>query len=513
MKKIYIIISIFAFTVSSCKKGFIELTPKDQYSSATFYQTEPQFRQAIAAAYVPLRDLMVNDYFTSEMRSDNTHYQPYPSNRGTAYIYRENIADFTDNPTNAYTNAVYFHCYSGISKANIVIGRIEGADIPAAAKSDIAGQAKFLRAWNYFKLVRYFGSVPLFLKEVIKAEEAFLPRSTADEVYNQIIADAKDAIAELAMPAKFPQTGQATKGSATMLLADVYVTQKKYAEAEALLITLPAMGYALLSNYADVFLPANKNSKESLFEVQYLEGIQGGQQSNFIYLFLLRTTNTTLITGIATNNSGIGGWNTPTQDIIDAYEADDKRKDASVAIAEGAYNTSDLFVISGNKSIVNYIPAAGKAGVPYIKKYLHTPHVAPNNTNDNWPIYRYADALLLLAEAQNEQGKTGAALLNLNLVRARAGLAVLTETNQALLRDIILHERRVELAFENHRWDDLIRTGKAIEVMNAYGAKLKQQHSYLSPDSYNVTTNRLLYPIPQSERELNPALTQNPGYF
>lgn len=456
---------------------------------------------------------MVNDYFTSEMRSDNTHYQPYPGNRGTAQVHRENIADFTDNPTNAYTNAVYFHCYSGISKANIVIGRIAEADITGAAKNDIDGQAKFLRSWNYFKLVRYFGGVPLFIKEVTKADEAFLPRSTADEVYNQIIADAKDAIAELAVPAKFPQTGQATKGSATMLLAELYMTQKKYAEAEALLTTLPAMGYALLPNYADVFLTTNKNSKESLFEVQYLEGLQGGQQSNFIYLFLPRTTNTTLITGVATNNSGNAGWNIPTQDIIDAYELNDKRKDASIGIAEGTHNASDLFVISANKSIENYTPAAGKAGVPYIKKYLHTPHVASNNTNDNWPIYRYADALLLLAEAQNEQGKSGEALANLNLVRARAGLVPATETNQNLLRDIILHERRVELAFENHRWHDLVRTGKAIEVMNAYGAKLKQQYSYLSPDSYNVTANRLLYPIPQSERELNPALTQNPGYF
>jgi len=113
MKRIYII-AIVAMAASSCKKNFIELTPEDQYSAATFYKTEAQFRQALTAAYAPLRDLMTNDFFTNEMRSDNTHYQPYPSNRGTAYTQRENIADFTDNPTNAYTNAVYFHCYYGI---------------------------------------------------------------------------------------------------------------------------------------------------------------------------------------------------------------------------------------------------------------------------------------------------------------------------------------------------------------------------------------------------------------
>jgi hypothetical protein len=138
--------------------------------------------------------------------------------------------------------------------------------------------------------------------------------------------------------------------------------------------------------------------------------------------------------------------------------------------------------------------------------------VAPNNTNDNWPIYRYADALLLLAEAQNEQGKTGPALNNLNLVRARAGLKATTEANQTALRAIILHERRVELAFENHRWNDLVRTGTAIPVMTAYGNKAKTIYSNLPADAFNITNNRLLFPIPQSERGINPDLTQNPGY-
>ena len=273
------------------------------------------------------------------------------------------------------------------------------------------------------------------------------------------------------------------------------------------------MGYGLNANYADAFLTTNKNSKESLFEIQYLQGTAvGTAPSNFIYMFLPRTTTTTMITGTATNNSTTGGWNTPTQDLISAYEANDKRLDASIGIAEGAYNASDLLVISANKSIIGYTPVAGKVGIPYIKKYLHTPHLAVNNSNDNWPIYRFSDALLLLAEAQNEQGKT-AALTSLNLVRVRAGLPPSTETNQALLRDIIAHERRIELAFENRRWHDLVRTGKAVSVMNAYGVKLKQLYNWLTPDSYNVTNDKLLFPIPQSERELNPDLTQNKGYF
>ncbi|WP_342646113.1 RagB/SusD family nutrient uptake outer membrane protein [Mucilaginibacter sp. CSA2-8R] len=512
MKKIYIMVALLALTATACKKEYIDLAPKDSYTDASFYKTADQFKQAAVAAYAPLRDVLVNDYFTSEMRSDNTIYQPYPSNRGTAYLYRESISNFTNTSTNDYVNAVWQHCYTGISRTNIVIERLKLADFDDATKQPIDGQAKFLRAYYYFKLVRLFGGVPLFLKEVTKAEDTFLPRVAADAVYAQIIQDAKDAISELSAPAKFPQTGEATKGSATMLLAEVYATQKKWADAETLLTTLSSMGYALNANYADAFTPANKNSKESLFDVQFLEGTVLGTTPNPLpFHFLPRSTNTSIITGIVINNSSTGGWNTPTQDLISTYEANDKRLDASIGIAEGTYNTSDLFTYSANKSVVNYTPAAGKIGVPYIKKYEHPPLIAVTGSSDNFPVYRYSDALLLLAEVQNEQGKSP--LSPLNTVRLRAGLPAATATSQAALRDVIAHERRVELAFENHRWHDLVRTGRAIDVLNAFGAKLKTQVNYLTADTYIVNTNKLLYPIPQPEVDLSSgAVIQNPGY-
>ncbi|WP_245447142.1 RagB/SusD family nutrient uptake outer membrane protein [Mucilaginibacter celer] len=512
MKKIYLLLALIAIGATACKKSYIDLSPEDSYTDVTFYKTPDQFKQAVIAAYAPLRDVLVNDYFTSEMRSDNTIYQPKPSDRGTAYLYREAIPNFTNTSTNSYVNAVWQHCYTGISRTNIVIERLKTTTFDASVKQPLDGQAKFLRALYYFKLVRLFGGVPLFLKEVTSADEAFLPRSTADQVYTQIIADAKDAISELPSPAKFPQTGEATKGSATMLLADVYVTQKKWADAETLLNTMAGMGYGLNANYADAFTPTNKNSKESVFDIQFLEGTLVGTSPNpLTFHFLPRSTNTSVITGIAINNSSTGGWNTPTQDLINSYEPNDKRLDASIGIAEGTYNASDLFAYSANKSIIGYTPAAGKTGVPYIKKYVHTPIAAITGSSDNFPIYRYSGALLLLAEAQNEQGKSP--LTPLNAVRARAGLDPVTTADQAQLRDIILHESRVELAFENHRWHDLVRTGRAVDVMNAFGAALKTQVSYLTPDTYNVTTSKLLYPIPQTEIDLNPGvMTQNPGY-
>lgn len=513
MKKLLVLLAIFALCATSCSDNFLNLSPKDQPSSTTYFLTASGLEQALTATYAPLRDLLVNDFYTGELRSDNTHYEYNPSNRGTAIVFREQVADFNNKPDNNYVNAVYYHLYKTISRANTVIDRAALAtEVDESTKARIVGEAKFLRAFSYFKLVRYFGGVPLYLKEVASSSDAFVPRSSVDEVYQQILSDATDAHQSLSKPAKFPQSGRATKGSATMLLADIYTELKRYSDAEALLRTLPAMGYQLLPDYSDVFSTSNKNSRESIFEVQYQQGLQGGQHSDLIYRFLPRSKNTGIITGVASDNGGIGGWGTPTDDLINAYEPGDLRLDASIGIAEGNYNASYDFVFSANKSVINYTPADGKMGIPYIKKYV-TPHVEKNNTDNNWPIYRYSEALLLLAECLNEQGKTTEALTPLNQVRNRAGLSNISGVSQDDLRKIILHERRVELAFENHRWHDLVRSGRAVEIMNKYGSELKKEHTYLLPHTYQVKEYMLLYPIPQFEIEIDPeGLTQNPGY-
>jgi len=505
MKKIAMASALLTLiAVTSCNKDFIDLKPKSSYTDEAFYKTEAQFKAAVVAAYAPLRDVLVNDYFTSEMHSDNTGYQPILSNRGTGYVDRENISDFTNTSTNAYTAAAWHHSYTGISRCNIIIGKLPAADIPEASKTNLDGQVKFLRALNYFKLVRLYGPLPLLVTEVAKTSDAFIPRSSVEDVYARIIADAKDAINELPAP-KFPQTGVATKGAATMLLAEVYATQKKWSDAEILLKDLLTMGYSLYANYDDVFLPANKNGKESIFEIQFLGGTVTGSTPNPLsFHFIPRSTNTKLLTGITINNTSTGGWNTPTQNLIDDFEPNDKRLDASIGIAEGTYNASDYFTYSAVKSIIGYIPTPGKVGVPYIKKYLHSPLPNTTGSSDNFPVYRYADALLLLAEVLNEQpGKSPEALTYLNMVRDRAfgaNVSTITTADPVALREIIYHERRVELAFENHRWEDLLRTGRAISVLNAFGITI---------DNHN-----LLFPVPNSEIGVNPQLLpQNPGYF
>lgn len=512
MKKIYIIIALMGLIASSCKKSFTDLAPKSSYSDANYFLNTQQIGAAVTAAYAPLRDVVVNDYLMSEMRSDNTIYQGFLSNRGTAYTDREKLSDFMDASTDSYTALEWQYCYQVISRANIVITRLPNANIvPADTAAQFDGQCKFLRALMYFKLVRLFGPVPLFVKEVTTAEAAFLPRSSVEDVYAQIVADANDAIKELPVVKGFPQTGAATKGSATILLADVDVYLKKYADAVTLLNTLPAMGYGLNASYADVFDPAKKNSMESLFEVQFLGGTGTGTAPNpLLFHFLPRSNSTALVTSLAITNTSTGGWNTPTQDLISNYEAGDKRLDASIGIVEGAYDASNYFTYSAVKSVVGYTtPPAGKVAVPYIKKYEHTP-LAISGNSDDFPIYRYSEALLLLAEALNEQGQSP--LSPLNTVRFRAGLSPITATDQASLRTAILHERRIELAFEDKRWHDLVRSGTAVAVMNAFGTILKTQIDYISPDSYIVNDDKLLYPIPAAEIGVNTLLTQNHGY-
>jgi hypothetical protein len=288
------------------------------------------------------------------------------------------------------------------------------------------------------------------------------------------------------------------------------MTRKKFAEAEPLLKDVTKMGYALLPNYADVFALQNKNSTESVLEVQFQMGDQD-QQSQFIYWFMPKTKDAQPITGVTANTLLTGGWNVPTQDLLDAYEPGDKRKDASIAVAEGVPDSDGEFKAEAVKSIVNYQTPPGKIARLFVRKYLHA-HGRGANTDDNWPLYRYADVLLLLAESLNEQGKVGEALPYLNLVRSRAGLTPAATGDQTALRAIIAHERRIELAFENHRWNDLVRTGQAITVMTAFGVKQKQLYNYLPANSYQVTQNRLVYPIPYSEMQLNKQLVQNDGY-
>lgn len=514
--KPFIYLAFALISLGSCKKDFLTLYPEGNLNEGNFYKSTQDFQQAVNGAYTPLRNVANEAYFMDENRSDNTHYDYNAQDRGNAL--RENLVDFLDDANHPTILARYQADYLGISRTNVILDRLSNITfvMADADKNQIIAEAKALRAHYYFDLVRNYGGVPLELHEIQSSANAFSARASSEEVYAQVILDLTDAINLLAVPNfSAGQTGRVTKGSVETELSAVYLQRKEYAKAIPHLKNVTQMGYSLYPNFRDVFNPANKNgNKEIIFDVQFQSGTTG-QQSNFIYRFTPITTNTLNILGVSFNNT-IGGWNVPTDNLIATFESGDKRFDASIGIVEGTLDANSSFKPTRVVSAVNYVPTPGVIAKVFAKKYYFPPYPVFNqNTDQNWPLYRYSDVLLMLAECLNEGGIPGEALPYLNQVRTRAfgaGNGQIITTNQAALRNIIAKERRSELAFENKRWPDLIRTGQAITTMNVYGADLKLKYGYLLPQSYNVTENRLLWPIPLREIQLNSKLVQNPGY-
>ena len=495
MKPRIIVAWLVGFGLTSCQDK-LTIVPETALSSATFFTKEADFQQAVNAAYVPLRAI-VNDraWILGEMHSDNTYY--YRNILFGATEQQENIADFSVPTANGVTTNVhvlnqYRLDYQIIARTNQVLSTIDKVEFGADSKNNLRGQALFLRAYAYFELARYFGKVPLHLTPVTNRSEAALPLASEEEVYAQIIKDADEAT-RLLLPKATQEAGRATSGAAKTLLANVYIVRKQWAEAEKLLREVVANGgYALMPEYADAFstTTGNKNNPESVFEVQFQEG-SAGYNGTLIYNFLPRPITADELKAITgTSNpqplSGEGN-NAPTPDIIAAYENGDKRKEASIGYV----------TLSGSLR-------ANKT-YPYIKKFAK-PHAVHNVTGNNWPVYRYAEVLLFLAEALNEGGKTAEAAIYLNQVRTRAGLA----NASGDLRRAIYQERRVDLAFENKRWFDLVRTGRVVEVITAYGNRVKANpQDYYYPAGATFPSNAFTnldpyYALPAEEAALTP---------
>lgn len=495
MKKTFITILSLGLFLSSCTDSFLELPSETSLSTATFYKTEADFQQAVNATYAPLRSLyngtsgvnVSGAWAMGEMHSDNTYFMFNSGYR--AFVDAESIANFVLQASNGISTAKYVADYQIIARANQVLAPIDGVSFGTDSKNNIKGQAFFLRALAYFDLVQYYGKVPLHLIPVTNRSEAALPLAEVDAIYTQIIKDVTEA-AKL-LPAKSKQeAGRATSGAAKTLLGNIYAVQKKWDLAETVLKEVIDSGeYSLLSDYAAVFSVSNKNNQESVFEVQFKESTEG-YASRFIYDFLpmpITAAQVTAITGAANEQAlTVEAVNIPTPDLINAYEAGDKRKAISIASVD----------IDGKT-------------YPYIKKLLQ-PNAQANITGTNWPVYRYAEVILLYAEALNENGKTTNATQYLNMVRNRAGLGNTTASSQVDVRAAILAERRVELAFENKRWLDLVRTGNATTVISAYGARVKanpQAYYYpagSAPAPAAFSTINLLFPLPASESLLSP---------
>ena len=479
-----IAIALLGFSFSSCS-DVLEQNPQTDLSENDFYKTADDILSAVNGAYSSLQegDIYGNWYVFGEIPSDNTRNQL----SGSVTTQNEFDQFYIDTQNSMIAN-FWKAAYKVINRTNTILGRIDGIEINTELANRYKLECKFIRALMYFNLVRVYGDVPLVLKEISISESYDILREPKENVYNQIIADLKEA-QDLPVSYSTAEDGRATQGAAKALLANVYMTLHKYAEAETILAEIINSGrYSLLENtpgslnidgYKNVFSPVNHNSKEGIFEIQFLKGGYG-EGSNYANNFAPENSGTNVVAV-----GGTGGNNIPEMDIYNAYEEGDLRRDFSMSL--GYYD---------NRKNNEWVESR------YVCKFMDVPY-QNNDASNNYPVIRYADVILMYAEALNQNGKTAEACKYLNMTRRRGFGYQTTETSPVDLQTtdkaqfalMVEQERRVELAFENHRWFDLIRTGRAVEVMRSKG--------------FSLNETNLICPIPQKQIDVNPKLTQN----
>lgn len=380
---------------------------------------------------------------------------------------------------NFYTNS-----YLLIDRANRVIINVPKINMDAAKKGRVVGEAKFLRALAYFNLVRAFGDVPLVIQPTTDVVNVAVARTSTDSVYAQILADLRDAEAAQ-LPDKYTaagEVGRATIGAVKTLLAKVYLTRKDFANAAAKAKeVIDANTYKLFPDYKDIFVPENKNGMEHIFSVQYscLRSDYGSPMARNFAIYFSYPINQD------------GGAYQAYPAYADSYLPTDYRKKITI-ITEKVNPATGALVQS-------------RTG-PHVDKYWDPSPCGANSARNNFIVLRYADVLLMYAEALNEiNGPTAEAYDAINQVRTRARNGDpaaepqdLSGLTQEQFRDAVLQERSWELCYEGHRRWDLLRTGKYLSTMQAFGIP--------------ATEKNLLYPIPQNERDVNAALSQNTGY-
>ncbi len=491
MKKIYVYL-LLAISAISCE-DFLELEPVNNFTVDGFFENESQLDRAVSGAYIKNRALHNNyQWKIGEMRSDNTSFQDNPNQ--TANLNLEEMDYFLMTVGNNEVRDYWRELYDGISRCNYVLLNIDGINFMDNNDKNVRkGEALFLRVWYFFNLARAYGDVPYTVNTVSTLDEAlsdeFIARIDQDVVYDSLMMDIDKAIEYL--PVSHPQEdyGRATRGAALMLKAKMLMTHnQRYDLAIPVLEELSSLGYELLDDYESIFNPDNKGNREMIFEIQYSFAL--GQASNFISRFVPWNSGTDLLfegTEIAAPGSG---RNQPTREIIDLYSDDDIRKSVNIAY---------------------YITNDGDS-IPYMGKYAY-PLLNIGAQDVNWPMFRYADALLMLAECYNEvNGFDQNAIGILNLIRLRAGVPPYSDASSdpdlvldgpEALGEAIARERRLELLFENHRWFDLVRRGEAEEVMLAHGLEEKDDKGLLEEGGIvpgqAYTTVRTLFPIPEAQ--------------
>lgn len=483
-----IVFGLTVITQSACKKDFLDTPPQGQLTEALFPKSANDALLATNAMYAQIRkwNFHSGGYPILDILSDETRKGSNPGDGGRLTLFD----NFTYTATASDIFPWYSATYLAVKSTNVVIEHVPNIEMDAALKNRYIGEAKFIRAFCYFNLVRAFGDVP---KVTTVHSDYTLPRSPRAEIYSEvIIPDLLDAISKLPEKSNYAtdDLGRASRGAAKALLAKAYLYQGNFPQAASYALeVINSAQYGLEINFSDAFSLVGQNGTESVFELGAI-GIEnfdnGGNQF----------ANTQGVRGIP--NKG-WGFNRPSMTLIKAYEASDVRKDASI-IFQG--ETLDGIFIQGDINTPDVTYAANGTDTLEVECYNQKVWVPGSTTIEQWGYnirhIRFAEVLLIAAEALNENGQPGTALTYLNIVRDRAGVDDITTTDQSELRDLILRERMLELAMEGNRFYDLVRTGKAQQFLGPLGF---------------VTGKHELLPIPQSEIDLSGGvLTQNPGW-
>lgn len=468
-------LSAVGLYVSACSnKDFLDVPPKTVLDSQSFYKTVDNLIIGVNGVYGSLRKIYDSSVslITQEVSSDNVQMAPEDQPE------RKVIDSFKADPTSAILASMWQMCYKLIDLANIVIKSAPNTSGDRNLAERAAAEAKFLRSFAYFELVKFWGRVPLRLEPTSDFENPGVASSDVTDIYQHITNELKE-ISNI-LPTSYSgqknaEEGRITKYAAQTLLGKVLLQQGNKTEAKTVFEGL--LNKFSLINYADIHKPGNTNSAESIFEIGFSPDNNTGMTLNNQFIPKSEAERLGIVAGGFTGVPYLPYY--PTTDMLDAYETGDIRKDVSI----------------GTDTTVNR---------SYIAKFIDL-NATGRGSNINFVILRYADVLLSLAEAI---GENSTAYGYINQVRARAGLSPISASTPGTFTEKLQHERRVEFAFERHRWSDLLRLPQN-EVISIMENQLADQLA----EPVSIPAYMLLYPIPQFERELsNNLVDQNPGY-
>lgn len=517
MKTIYkVLIAFLIIGLAGCKKDLLDKTPKDRLSPSTFFQNETQVKMALVGIYSALPpNATPGQFFQFDFESDNAYCQD-------AWQGSKEVGEWQTTSNSWAPYSKWTQDYTIISRANEFLKDVAAANVSATTKSQMSAEAKFLRGYAYADLISYFGDVPL-ITTVQSLSDAYVSRSPKATVLAQVITDLTDAAGALPVSYSGTDVGRATKGAALAYKAKVLLYNQKWADAaQAAKDVMDLSAYTLYPDYASMFDEAHENNSEVIFDIQYIPTTQPQPwPSSALSLSVWPTPNVTtdlidsyyMTNGLPITNPA-SGYNAQ-----NPYVNRDPRLAASVVLPGSQFGT------------ITYIPAndvVPSGARP--RKYAAIGIADPNNCSLNTILMRYADVLLMRAEALIESGNSTPEVYALiDQVRARAKMPTVesvegTGLSQAQLRAVLRHERRVEFFMEGTRYADMLRWKDQSLVHDAYGYDKSLLTNPASPSTWQFKQVKLetrtfdpnkgwLWPIPQADIDINKKLLpNNPGY-